>query len=141
MARFTAFQKKKPGQLRADRAAHIVPMGTFALDAPCWKSALRAAFGHVLLLLLARGVIETLRDPRIVKAEIASQGRRRAAQIVRRERLQAGQRADAGRFHLALDLRAAQRGCHDLAVHRLIAERAGKDVLLLVAGQGFPVEK
>jgi hypothetical protein len=64
MARFTAFQKKQPGQLRADRAAHIVPMGTFALDAPCWKSALRAAFGHVLLLLLARGVIETLRDPR-----------------------------------------------------------------------------
>jgi hypothetical protein len=86
MARFAAFQKKQPGQLRADRAAHIVPMGTFALDAPCWKSALRAAFGHVLLLLLARGVIETLRDPRIVKAEIASQGRRQAPQIVRRER-------------------------------------------------------
>jgi hypothetical protein len=31
-------------------------------------------------------VIETLRDPRIVKAEIASQGRRQAPQIVRRER-------------------------------------------------------
>ena len=46
--------------------------------------------------------------------------------------------ADAGRFHLALDLGAAQRGSHHPAVHRLITERAGKDVLLLVAGQGFP---
>ena len=43
-----------------------------------------------------------------------------------------------GLSHLALDLRAAQRGRHHPAVHRHIAERAGKDVLLLVAGQGFP---
>ena len=60
--------------------------------------------GHDLLLLLARGVIETLRDPRIVKAEVARQGRRRPAQIVRRERPQTEQRADAGRLHLALGL-------------------------------------
>jgi hypothetical protein len=44
-------------------------------------------------------VIETFRDPRIVEAEIASQRRRRPAQIVRRERLQAKQRTDAGSFH------------------------------------------
>jgi hypothetical protein len=33
-------------------------------------------------------MIETFRDPRIIKAEITSQGRRRAAQIVRCERPQ-----------------------------------------------------
>src|SRR4029077_6769467 len=49
---------------------------------------------HGLLLLLARGMIETLRDPCIVEAKIARQGRRRPAQIVRRERLEAEQRAD-----------------------------------------------
>ena len=43
-----------------------------------------------------------------------------------------------GVFTLPLDLRAAQRGCHDLAVHRLVAERAGEDVLLLVARQRLP---
>ena len=83
-------------------------------------------------------MIEAFRDPRIIKAEIARQGRRRPAQIVRRERPQAKQRADAGRLHLALVLGAAQRGRHHLAVHRHIAERAGEDVLLLVAGQRFP---
>jgi hypothetical protein len=42
-----------------------------------------------LLLLPDRSVVEALRDPSLIKTKIASQGRRRPAQIVRRERLQA----------------------------------------------------
>jgi hypothetical protein len=42
-------------------------------------------------------MIEAFRDPGIIEAEIASQCRRRPAQIVRREWPQAEQRADPGR--------------------------------------------
>ncbi len=70
-------------------------------------------------------MIEAFRDPCVVKAEVARQGRRRPAQVVRRERLEAEQRADAGRFHLALDLcRAAQSPSP-------CGSEAGKDILLL----------
>ena len=94
--------------------------------------------GTICVVLLAHGVVEALGDRRIVKAEIAGQGRRRPAQIVRRERLQAEQRADAGRLDFAaFAFGAAQRGSHHPAVHRLITERAGKDVLLLIADQSF----
>ena len=42
-----------------------------------------------------------------------------------------------GVLTLPLTLGAAQRGSHHPAVHRLITERVGKDVLLFVVGQGF----
>ena len=54
--------------------------------------------GHDLLLLLARGMVEAFRDPRIIESEITGQGRRRPTQIVRRERPQTEQRADAREF-------------------------------------------
>ncbi len=52
---------------------------------------------------------------------------------MRRERPQTKQRADAGRLYLALGFGPAQRGCHHLAVHRLITNWACKHELLLVA--------
>jgi hypothetical protein len=58
---------------------------------------LSVTLGHDLLQLLARGMIEAFRDPSIIEAEIASQCRRRPAQIVRREWSPAEQRADPGR--------------------------------------------
>jgi hypothetical protein len=45
---------------------------------------------------------------------------------VRREQLEAEQRAEAGRLALViafLVLDAAQRGCHHLAVHRLVCRK------------------
>jgi hypothetical protein len=77
-----------PAQLSCDAIEHsallLHPLGV-VVD-------LAGDGGHDLLLVLARGVIETLCDPCIVKAEIARQGRRRSAQIVRCERLHPQQR-------------------------------------------------
>jgi hypothetical protein len=74
-----------PPQLSCDAIEH----GTLFLPALRVIVDLAGDRRHDLLLLLARGVIETFRDPRVIEAEIASQGRRRPAQVVRRERLQA----------------------------------------------------
>jgi len=43
---------------------------------------------HDLLGLLARGVVEALRNPCVVEAEVAGQGRCRPAQVMGRERLE-----------------------------------------------------
>ena len=43
-----------------------------------------------------------------------------------------------GRFYLVFDLCTAQRSCHYLPAHWLIAKRAGENVLLLVTDQRFP---
>jgi hypothetical protein len=53
---------------------------------------------HDSLLLFARGVIETFRDPRMIEAEITGQDCRRRAEVVRCELLQAKQRTDAVAF-------------------------------------------
>jgi hypothetical protein len=118
IARFTAFQNRKTQPASPDRAAHISRLDVCVDQAAsrsfgssaftgCFPTILRSSAtpsSTAALLLHALGVIVDLagticscfllaawkafRDPSVIKAEIARQGRRRPAQIVRRERLQ-----------------------------------------------------
>jgi len=67
------------------------------------------------------GVVEAERDDRARHLQLAHQARRRAPQIVRRERLQPEQLADTDAL-LAAIVVAAQRARHRLAGERRVAE-------------------